>query len=242
MINVLDRHGNINSDLLSKEILQSLTEDIKIKQIDDAKKRAVKSSATFDEFKSRVSCAHMKCLSHDEVLSLRDVKKGWSSKKSSASMLSNKNSGLSLMSVNNEGSLPINHHGSCNATKAIPKTVENLERNLKQFVSVEDTVSYLLDLSLENFTILMGSSSNVDIFDIALNAFTLATTASDEDCVSWISLLSNLSSFNLLHRFMSSSQKSQLSTFMSSIKSKFDKESITQKKIELIISNYELSI
>jgi len=243
MIKVLDSHGNIDTNLLQKEIIQSLTEDIKVKQIDNAKKRAVKTSATFDEFKARVSCAHLKPLNRNEVLSLRDVKKGWTSKKSSVSMMSN----LSLLSSpvksdnysdDKEGNV---HHINNNKID-FPKTVEALERNLQHCKSIDDVQVYLLHLSLTRFMLLMQSHSNVDVFDIVLNALSTTSTSiiNDEDRIGWMIAMCDLGSFDLLRRFMSSGLKSQLSTYIVSIKVKL--LSITQEQIDLIILKYGLDM
>ena len=47
------------------------------RQVDNMKKRAVKTSVNYDEFKSKVLSASMKPLDRKEIESLKDVKKGW---------------------------------------------------------------------------------------------------------------------------------------------------------------------
>lgn len=241
MNQALDCHGNIDTKFLQKEILQSLTDDIHVKQVDNAKKRAVKTSATFDEFKARVSCAHMKSLSRDEVLSLRDIKKGWNSKKVSA--LSNS---LSLLSVDKHEvtephRFPVRKPQHQHQHQ--PKTVEELERDLKLRKSVDDRLFYLEMLTLPRFVALMKSHPSVDVFDSVLHTLTTSSSVSDQDRVAWLVALSSLSGFELLRRFMSVELKSQLRDLMISVKELHSvAESIPLEQINCIICKYDLVI
>ncbi|RYH16036.1 hypothetical protein EON65_30775 [archaeon] len=78
----IDENGNINLDRLSKELQSALDFDLRYKQTDNMKKRAVKVSTSYDEFKAMVACAHLKKLTKKEVESLSNVKKGWIKKPS----------------------------------------------------------------------------------------------------------------------------------------------------------------
>ena len=51
--------------------------DVKFKQTDNMKKRAVKTSSDYNEFKNMVAAANLKKLTSKEVESLSHVKKGW---------------------------------------------------------------------------------------------------------------------------------------------------------------------
>jgi hypothetical protein len=77
MSSIIDAEGNINTRYLTKELQQALEEDVKYKQTDNMKKRAVKVSTDYNEFKAMVACAHLKKLTSKEVESLSHVKKGW---------------------------------------------------------------------------------------------------------------------------------------------------------------------
>lgn len=81
----VDENGNINLDRLSKELQSALDFDLRYKQTDNMKKRAVKVSTSYDEFKAMVACAHLKKLTKKEVESLSNVKKGWIKKPSQES-------------------------------------------------------------------------------------------------------------------------------------------------------------
>lgn len=82
---LLDSSGNIDTKLLSTELKNALEFDIKYKQTDNMKKKAIKVASDYDQFKAMVSCAHLKKLSRKEVEELSTPMKGWNKKKISLS-------------------------------------------------------------------------------------------------------------------------------------------------------------
>ena len=56
----VDANGNIDPVYLEKELQAALNFDLKYKQTDGMKKRAIKTAASYDEFKNMVACAHLK--------------------------------------------------------------------------------------------------------------------------------------------------------------------------------------
>lgn len=74
---VIDDKGNIDRARLSKELQDALESDIRYRQTDNMKKRAVKVAGDYKEFKEMVAAAHLKKLTKSEVESLSHVKKGW---------------------------------------------------------------------------------------------------------------------------------------------------------------------
>jgi hypothetical protein len=74
---ILDSEGNIDTSKLTRELKGALEFDVRYKQTDNMKKRAIRSAGSYDDFKAMVSCAHLKKLSRQEVESLSHVKKGW---------------------------------------------------------------------------------------------------------------------------------------------------------------------
>ena len=58
----LDAIGNIDTNVLEKELQNALEFDIRYKQTDNMKKKAVKIAKDYDEFKNFVACAHLKAL------------------------------------------------------------------------------------------------------------------------------------------------------------------------------------
>ena len=74
---LIDEKGEINQSVLQRELLSALDADVKYKQTDAMKKRAVKVSKDYDEFKNMVAAAHLKKVTAKEVESLGHVKRGW---------------------------------------------------------------------------------------------------------------------------------------------------------------------
>jgi hypothetical protein len=58
----LDSAGNIDAASLEKELHDALNHDVKYKQTDSMKKRAIKVAQSYDDFKNMVACAHLKTL------------------------------------------------------------------------------------------------------------------------------------------------------------------------------------
>jgi len=73
----LDAEGNLDTGHLAKELKAALEYDVHYKQQDNMKKKAVKTSGTYDDFKAMVACAHLKTLTSKEVESLSAKKTGW---------------------------------------------------------------------------------------------------------------------------------------------------------------------
>lgn len=55
-----DANGNIDPTSLERDLQQALDADVKYKQTDNMKKRAIKVAGSYDEFKNMVACAHLK--------------------------------------------------------------------------------------------------------------------------------------------------------------------------------------
>ncbi len=81
-MSILNSCGDIDAGKLQKELEKSLQEDIRFRLTDNAKKKAAKNSVNYDEFRVKVSCAHLKPLARSEIDSLRNVKNGWQKSKS----------------------------------------------------------------------------------------------------------------------------------------------------------------
>ena len=73
----LDANGNLDTSILERELTAALEFDIRYKQQDNMKKKAVKTSGTYDDFKAMVACSHLKTLTSKEVESLSTKKQGW---------------------------------------------------------------------------------------------------------------------------------------------------------------------
>lgn len=138
MSSIIDSEGNINAQFLSKELQQALEEDVRYKQTDNMKKRAVKVSTDYNEFKAMVACAHLKKLTSKEVESLSHVKKGWQKtvqkdNRASAVILTKEVENQELVAEN--GHLKSSLKSA--AAKPKPKSAMEIERDLRR-ESAED--------------------------------------------------------------------------------------------------------
>lgn len=131
-VSILDDDGNINASKLSKELKDALEFDIRYKQTDNMKKRAIRSATSYDEFKAMVACSHLKKLSKKEVESLAEVKKGW--KKASQRVAENSSSASILDFENQQAGLKGKNIEAVSKlhTKKKPKSFMELERDLRR--------------------------------------------------------------------------------------------------------------
>ncbi len=131
---IIDSSGNINTNILQTELQQALASDIRHKQVDNMKKRAVKVATDYNEFKNMVACAHLKKITSDEVASLSQVKKGWkkshSADKGSSAQLLTKEKEL----LEGDGNVIRKHQSG----KTMPKTCMELDRDLRRHRTNED--------------------------------------------------------------------------------------------------------
>ena len=146
---IVDADGNINSSILSKELKDALDFDIKYKQTDNMKKRAVKVAHDYDQFKAMVACAHLKKLSSKEVESLSHVKKGWvksvvKDNSSSAHILCRELEDDQLRSSSQTLSAATVSDFVDGGVKKKPKTPMEMERDLRRFPTAEDQIRFVL--------------------------------------------------------------------------------------------------
>ena len=135
---MLTSNGNIDTSKLEKELAASLAADIKYKQTDNMKKKAVKVAGSYDQFKAMVACAHLKTLKSKEIESLKDVRKGWVKEKAAnrdnSALILNQELGETLkVKVTSTLSNPI----SSEEFKK-PKTPLELERDWRRLLSQEE--------------------------------------------------------------------------------------------------------
>lgn len=136
---IVDAEGNINSKYLTKELKEALEADVHYRQTDNMKKRAVKVSTDYNEFKAMVACAHLKKLTSKEVESLSHVKKGWQKvvavdKSSSALILGKEQEQDQLLKSNNEAKQAL----KVSSDKPKPKNTMEIERDLRRLSSPEE--------------------------------------------------------------------------------------------------------
>ena len=187
----LDAAGNIDTAQLEAELRSALEFDVKYKQTDNMKKKAVKVSGSYDEFKARVACAHLKTLSSKEVQSLAAPKRGWQKSHVATDLAK------STMTLQQEQQLqqqrefePASIGGATlgaegagagaeskiitvapNLTFPRPKTASALERDLQSacLASPEQRLSYLSQLGPRRVQKLLGKGdAGCDVLELVL--------------------------------------------------------------------------
>jgi hypothetical protein len=142
----MDAFGNLNTAKLEKELFANLQADIKYKQTDNMKKKAVKTAGSYEQFRAMVDCTHLKTLKTKEIESLKDVRKGWKKENTS----SKANEALILeQEINDASKLSAVSLSSSAATGEFvkPKTPLELERDWRRLDSIEEKSRYAWLLS-----------------------------------------------------------------------------------------------
>jgi hypothetical protein len=145
---IVDAEGNIRTDSLSKELRAALQEDVRYRQTDNMKKRAVKIAGDYSEFRNMVAAAHLKKLTQKEVESLSHIKKGWYKQVAkdtswSAQILTKEYEMDQLLAQNSSVGKLLADGG-----KLKPKTCMEIERDLRRLPSEEEKLRYAYPLSL----------------------------------------------------------------------------------------------
>lgn len=151
----LDETGNIDSRGLESELQAALEFDVKYRQQDNMKKRAVKQAPSYDDFKNMVACAHLKKVTREEVESLSAPKKGWIKSSGTrdhtgtAAILEDELRTQERSSVFNRDT----HAAAAAAIKSsaarVPKTTVELARDLRRCCSMSAKVDFLAQIGLK---------------------------------------------------------------------------------------------
>jgi hypothetical protein len=131
---ILDPSGQINTSKLEKELIEALQADTSFKLIDNMKKRACKTSVNYEDFRNKVSCAHMIPLSRAEIDTLKNVRSGWAAKRS---MNSNGKGPLLELDGPKQNTIPSSLIISPNQSpKQLPRFAAELEKDLKKLPGI----------------------------------------------------------------------------------------------------------
>lgn len=171
---IVDNDGNLNASVLSKELKEALDFDVKYKQTDNMKKRAVKVAQSYDEFKAMVSCAHLKKLNRQEVESLSHAKKGWvksvvRDKSSSAHILlkeAQDDQFESTASTPVPGAFSMSLGGTSKLKK--PKSPMEMERDLRRYCTPQEKLQYLSFVGLKRAKSIFAAGADVDLLEQVL--------------------------------------------------------------------------
>eukprot|EP01031_Cornospumella_fuschlensis_P034698 gene34698-42017_t len=216
----VDENGNINLDQLSKELQSALDFDLRYKQTDNMKKRAVKVSTSYDEFKAMVACAHLKKLTKKEVESLSNVKKGWI-KKSSQEGADSVPSVL-LEELKQEETKRGDEKFVKKASKGskLPRTAFELDRDLRRLKDFPAKYSFLCRIGQIEIQSMLNKGADVDLVEGILQIlYSLTPSASAElsnELVTWFGMLTGVDKFGLTLKFADRNLIASISSFLES--------------------------
>lgn len=154
----LDANGNVDTTHLQRELNSALEFDILYKKRDNMKKKAVKISKDYEEFKNYVACAHLKTLSRKEVESLAATKKGWQ-KKSTIQ----KNSAQILLDESKNDAL-FESGASIEISYRRPKTTSEVDRDWRRLPD-GDRIKYLIQVGLKRLQKLFTIDMDVTLLE-----------------------------------------------------------------------------
>lgn len=190
----LDASGNIDTSKLESELRSALEFDVRYRQQDNMKKKAVKVSGSYDEFKAMVACAHLKTLSSKEVQSLAAPKKGWQkshvaadSTSATVTLQQEQRAAEAASVAGGSGSIAmpagLSSSSSSDATavcKVItvapnntfprPKSALALERDLQKLSVPGQRTCYLAQLGHKRVHKLLKGDAGCDVLELVLSA------------------------------------------------------------------------
>ena len=177
----LDSNGNINTHKLAKELRGALDHDVKYKQVDNMKKRAIRVAPSYDDFKAMVACAHLKTLNRKEIEDLKTSKRGWHKSKS---IDNSNNAGILEKEILSMQKLA-NHDIDISNTKFVkPKNPMEFERDWRRLPKDMDSkVQYLLKVGSKRIKSLLEKDGNAEIFEQVLIVIIYASTITNEQQV-----------------------------------------------------------
>lgn len=177
----LDDDGFIDSSQFQKEVQSALESDVKYRQVDYMKKRAVKVAKSYDEFRDMVACAHLKTLTRNEVEELSTKKKGWKkghTASAGTSLLSDDNKGTVFQNILNKSSTG----GDESNQKPLPRTMMEFGRDWMRLSSSTDKEAYLLRLGRPKFKKIIAHGDDFDVLEdvcgVIVNAASSSVTSS----------------------------------------------------------------
>lgn len=213
----LDADGNINTAYLEKELQSALEFDLKYKQTDSMKKRAVKVAGSYDEFKNMVACAHLKTLDREEVESLRHVKKGWQKapkKKHETTTIEKENEDVKVQQIDCTNLAP----------KKVrkPKTSMEFERDWRRLNLIKDKHMYLKSVGIKRVRKLLkhdiSAETLEDMLGVLLNGSNENTeddSSSEIDLLHWLKEIISFDRFALTIRLVDSKLCDQVIQWLS---------------------------
>jgi hypothetical protein len=133
---------------------QALHDDQQYSRVDAMKKRAIKTVASYDEFKNLVACAHLTPLSRREIDCLGHVKQGWKGQHRGG--IKGKVRGMSKSRVHradgNAGAVPLSSSSSSSSSIISSLAFEKAWSRMQQrHHTPEEKMAYLLSVGGADF-------------------------------------------------------------------------------------------
>lgn len=209
---LVDCDGNINIGMLSKELGSAMAHDVRYKQVDNMKKRAVKGAASYDEFKALVSCAHLQKISRKEVESLSDPKRGW--KKTASAHKTN--NGTILVPENESSSSCKLISTASSGKKKGPRNCSELQRDLNRLTNDSERWVYIHDkVTMEKTVQILQVGADVDLIECLWRALLSSTDSEQEkERLMLLESLVSLEKFPLAIRFADADLLQSLQSFL----------------------------
>ena len=214
----VDDKGNIDTSQLEKELTQALEFDVKYKQKDNMKKKAIKVAGDYNEFKAMVDCAHLKTLTSKEVESLGKRKQGWqkeytASRGGSAQILGAEELEKSSRSAGVADSLQFNENDGQPIYE--PQSSAIVEKDMTSLNTEDEKVVYLKVVGLKRIKKLLKGDCSAELLEqlvrTALFSYNQklsgdlrekgAELTPNLNCFKWLKATSSVNRFALLLQF-----------------------------------------
>ena len=174
----LDSNGNINTHKLARELRGALDHDVKYKQVDNMKKRAIRVAPSYDDFKAMVACAHLKTLNRKEIEDLKTSKRGWQKSKTGDN---SNNAGILEKEIQAMQKLVSRDVDLLNIKFVKPKNPMEFERDWRRLPKDMDSkVQYLLKVGSKRVNSLLEKDGNAEIFEQVITVIIYASTLQNE--------------------------------------------------------------
>jgi len=176
----LDEYGNINTKKLAKELRGALDHDVKYRQVDNMKKRAIRIAPSYDDFKAMVACSHLKTLNRKEIEDLKTSKRGWQKGK-----INDMNNNAIILEKEIQSMQRIINCDLdiIDTTKFIkPKNPMEFERDWRRLPKdMDNKVKYLIKVGNKRVKSLLEKDGNAEIFEQVLYVVLYASTIQNEE-------------------------------------------------------------
>ena len=219
----VDAKGNIDTSQIEKELNQALEFDVKYKQKDNMKKKAIKTAGDYDQFKAMVDCAHLKTLTSKEVESLGKKKSGWqkeytASRDGAAQILEMEEKEKTIRSAGVADMLQFSEIDGKPSYE--PQSSAVVENDMTSLATEEEKVVYLKVVGLKRIKKLLKGDCSAELMEQLVRTVLFSHSKQKEErasnasaseeaaeplpsltCIKWLKAVSSVNRFALLLQF-----------------------------------------